>query len=494
MRGLISLINELTSTELLYLKRSLTKEQNHKLNTKTYKLLQLILAHGNNKFNKEFYGIELHNAYNKSLFNRLIKRLLEKCVDALIHAGADSKKDSFRENTRHFILTRKFLLAVNILHKRLGNREVLRYLEIETEKLAKRDDLVVELAEISLRRAKTEGFLSGIREFYRFTNIRQKHLLEIELSDKIQRYYYELILNPKYTNSYNRDATKIFLESVFKEISQYKTVIKNLNPHDEYLLLYLKIEYGIISGNIKLAIQSVGKQLKLYYSIPSMRIPGKLTALYANLGYIYITSSDYDGASKYLNKALKISVSNNNANIINQDIAFLNQFYAGKYEEAEKHLKHCLQAPESHGSFRISKYRYHQACLHFVRKDFKKASLGFSQKMDFASDRMGYGIWTRIMQVLCLIEMKDLLAASSKTKVLERQYERLKHLENFPSRTALIIRILLSLEKTDFRKEKLKPRAKELLRSLREKKKPHSWEHFTPELIKFHDWIAGSSS
>ncbi|MCC7301883.1 MAG: hypothetical protein IT233_04500 [Bacteroidia bacterium] len=310
-----------------------------------------------------------------------------------------------------------------------------------------------------------------------------------ELSDKIEKTYFNLILTPKLQDPLRHLQTRSFLQSRLDEINELRKVCGKLHLLDDFLLQYLIIEMGIVSKKYHISLRAASRQLYLYHTSKVNHHPHKLLNIYSNVSQIHIYAGDTTGAKKYLGKALKLSDPKKDNYLLCHDLAFLNEFYSENLPSAARHLEICLKAPESHGMFRLSKYRYHAACLEFVKKDYKEALKHFSQQFDFQQDKMGYAIWLRIMQILCLVETGEIPAAISKVGVLERQFLRLRKKEPLPERTTLVIKLLINLGKTGFRPSRLRKTTLRSLQLLGEKKQNWSWQPFTPELVKFHEWV-----
>ena len=142
------------------------------------------------------------------------------------------------------------------------------------------------------------------------------------------------------------------------------------------------------------------------------------------------------------------------------------------------------------GEFRKSKFIYYQASILFATKKFKDALLLLNKSLEIEKDKSRWNVYLRILNIQIFIELNKIDEASNSLESLRKYIERTGKNEEMKERDILIVKFLREIEKDGFEYSVSNTSAEKMLKELSQKGKPISWEHYSPELIPFHEWVA----
>ena len=94
--------------------------------------------------------------------------------------------------------------------------------------------------------------------------------------------------------------------------------------------------------------------------------------------------------------------------------------------------------------------------------------------------------------MLC-IELSKIDEASRLLETLRKYVQRHQKNGEIKLRDVLIVKTLRELEKDGFNYNASNKTISKMLKELSQKNKPTSWEHYSPELIPFHEWLGAYS-
>ena len=95
------------------------------------------------------------------------------------------------------------------------------------------------------------------------------------------------------------------------------------------------------------------------------------------------------------------------------------------------------------------------------------------------------------MNIMLCIELDKINVASNLLESLIKYVQRHAKTAEIKQRDILIVKTLRELEKDGFNYSGKNKVVSKMLKELAQKNKPTSWEHYTPELIPFHEWLGG---
>jgi hypothetical protein len=93
------------------------------------------------------------------------------------------------------------------------------------------------------------------------------------------------------------------------------------------------------------------------------------------------------------------------------------------------------------------------------------------------------------MNIMLCIELGKIDEASRLLESLRKYVQRHTKTSEIKLRDILIVKVLREMEKQGFNYDKNNKIISKMLKDLSQKGKPTSWEHYSPELIPFHEWL-----
>jgi tetratricopeptide (TPR) repeat protein len=216
----------------------------------------------------------------------------------------------------------------------------------------------------------------------------------------------------------------------------------------------------------------------------------RIGALFANSSKFKTSLGMYKEALLDAKESLEYYIPESYSSILMKVEEFQVCFYGREYKQANE----CIDAILKHsvsdlGEFRYSTYVYYYCCNLFALKKYKEAIRVLNKPLEIEKNKSSWNIGVRILKIMLFVELNKLDEASSGVESLRKYMERITKSEEIEVRMILIVKLLRELEKNDFEFDPKNTVAAKLLKTLATKNKPTSWEHFTPELIKFHEWV-----
>ena len=176
--------------------------------------------------------------------------------------------------------------------------------------------------------------------------------------------------------------------------------------------------------------------------------------------------------------------------LISKEQEFHANFYNKNYNAAavcaETMLNHSLNDT---GEFRKSKFIYYQASVKFSMGQFKEAHRLLTESLEIEKDKTRWNVSLRILNIMSFIELDKLNEASTSLESLRKHMERTGKSDEVKPRDVLIVKLLREIEKNGFTYDSKNTKMEELMKELSQKDKPVSWEHYSPELTPFHEWL-----
>lgn len=427
---------------------------------------------------------------SKPAFNKIKSRLFEASLNSLLLEDYIAP-----QNYSHFdktiIKLKRQMLQCQILYKsrNTSKSEVLKHQLKQIIKEAKTIEAYPVLIEALTMQ---KYFLSPKTNLSNFTKINQEIKHQQFCFDAVFRAadnYFLFVYYNLHTKSFNQKRFLPEIKIIIKETRQ--DFLASRSQQVNYYLHFFEMWLFEFKKNYKKALDACEKLNSLMLKHKHIRRPDRQGFIFKNLNQYYTHLSNYPQALKIIDKAEPYLIPKSTNEIRLNIERFKVSFYAGKLKLAQKYLDKFLNGQlVDFTAFERSKSKYYEICLRFQQKQFKEAFLLLSKPMEIEKDKERWNIAVRIITIMINIELKDFKTASRNLQALRKFLARNKSNDKISKRDILIIATLRELEKKDFifREENLI--INKMLKQLSAPNTKLSWEHFTPEMVKFHEWLA----
>lgn len=421
----------------------------------------------------------------------LKNNLFEKVLEAITSDKSIRNTELFDENETIFFTLKKRLLACRISIRLKNQKKIRAISELLDEIISKAK--VYEMYEIIQEALSLKKYFTGIRLGQEeFDNIGK----ELEFYDYCQKSlkkahdnYYRLILNAGFIKTLSNKEIKNGLSLSIKEMeSDYK---KTKSEQINYYIHILRFEYYEKEKNYKKAIDECNKLISVLKRSKAIYRKERMGFVHDNLSLYKTHLQNYSGAIKDAKHAQSFYFENSLNYAISKEQEFYAHFFQDDFNKANRCLIELLNHPTvDTGQFRKSKFVYYQACTLFQEKEFHSSVKLLNESLEIEKDKTRWNIALRILQIMIFIETNKIDQASSSLEALRKHVSRTEKTDEINERTSLIVKLLREIEKDGFEYCSSNIAAEKIMKQLHEKEGPTSWEHYSPELIKFHDWLA----
>lgn len=487
---IISFIQSLSVTETKIVDDYLQKSQplisdEAKIVTKEYEFFKFIISNKSISISDE----DIHNAFEIKDLSNLKINLYNKVLEAFTFDKYISNP-LFNDNSKLiFKLKKKILVLRILLHNPNQNRsDAIEDLFNEIINDAKKNELFDVLIEaltakkyfISIRLGLDEFNKIGKEiDFYDSTNKALYHATDC---------YYKLIMNSDFVKSLSKKELEKYLTTSIKQIKSdfNKTESQQIN----YYLHILQFAYFEHLQDFKKAIEVCNKLVGILKNNKIIYREERMGLAYINLSHYKTFLGNYKEAKSSVTAAQEYYPENSFNYLKSIEQEFYINFYCKEYDKAlicvNKLLNHSLADT---GEFRKSKFTYYEACILFATRKYKEALGLLNKSLEIEKDKARWNVALRILNIQIFIDLNKLNEASNSLESLRKYLERTSKSDEVKERDVLIVKLLREIEKEGFTLQKDNASTSKILKELSIKDKPTSWEHFSPELIPFHEWL-----
>ncbi|MCB9233811.1 MAG: hypothetical protein H6581_19295 [Bacteroidia bacterium] len=430
-----------------------------------------------------FFSEKLYNKPPDNTFRVTKSRLKRMLEDVVLN---DKSLNSYSaQYINAFLQAKKRLLQGEILLGR-GIYSGAKNLLLQVVSQAQKFSLHNELFHSELLLLRGESINMKVKEFQK----RSDMLLELNRENYLVNE--AAILHYSVTNLLTNKTlvSKESMEEILVKLDKIREVKEiTKSPVAEYYYLLTNILYAQYESEFNEAKKYCKAYLRLLQTQPSVRSDQRLGSALFQLTEVSLRTNDLEEARKYVKETLSFFSREETNYLIVLGSAFRAAFYSENYGEANK----IIQEAFAHPRFEISKMRtanwhFFKACLQFKTGKVKEAMQELNGATEMLSDKMGWNISFRLLEIMLLYEadLHDLLD----TKILNmRQFVKRTHKNSELYRPMLLIGILMEWHKKDLDFKKAMPGISKKLEQLAEYHKKVPFNPTATELIRLETWI-----
>jgi len=485
LRVIRELISRLTEEEKQTIRIYLTTFYHKGKSVRSVKLFDLLVAEQKSKDGSETKPVELetilYGQQSGANFSRLLYRLREKILEALIIDVNVNREGAYDERAKVNIEVRKNLTQIQILRSR-GLKGIAQTILTKVIEQTKKYELFEELL-MALRlqidvHAEDQGDKHQAKLLAQHE--RYVHAMNAVLRAEMNRGK----LHAELDFRTGQNAKVEWLKGMLDEMNaDYR---KTSSSQVGFYYFYVLTQYYQLLGDYKSARKALQDNLKLLDVSP-----GIYTAI--RVGNVQLNLADNDLYLGEYNRCFKVATQSqryfkptsfNHTQAI--ELMFYAQYYAGDYSLAREVLLQLLpDIDETTGVlYRQGKRLYLLACTCFMLQDYQSAlKLTNNFTNPISEDREGWNLGARILTILSLIEIGELDMAAGKISILKNFADTLDKSLVSPrvQITCLLLRKLSNaafIFKTAYQKDK--DRIEQLQKT--------PWVPKSPEMVIFDQW------
>ena len=430
---------------------------------------------------------------SKSLkVNRMLKsRAFDQITDILVSDYHIHNKGSFGSHDQTILRLKKKMLLARVISKSLNQNKfgpfktILSTIITEAEK----NEVYEVLIEALLLKKYTFALKSGLAEFKSI----EKKIAHYEMCQKKIYYssdcFFSIVINSNFLKFKNDKSFHVYILKTIRLLKQdyqtYKSEQINYYLHIILMFYFERQKKYVLSAKYCKILFSIVKKSPVVYR------EERLGNALINLSQYKTFTENYNEAARYAIEAQRYYLENSNNYLLTKEQEFNIYFYHKKYEKASDCITELLDHKiVDSGHFTRAKYIYFQSSLLFAQKQFKKALGLLNKSLEIEKEKSQWNVSLRILNIMLFIELNKIDEASRLLESLRKYVQRHEKRAEIKPRDIIIVKILREMEKDGFNFNPTNKIIAKMLKDISQKGKPTSWEHYSPELIPFHEWLA----
>lgn len=420
-------------------------------------------------------------------FQRLIARLKDKILDSLLLDFNLHRDGNHSKAAQLLFRVRKQLSQAQILYTRGLVEEAV---DILREGYKESFDALFYAEAVSFLHylfiiETRVGNLKRVKEL-------EREILKVEdirnISERAQLYYTSVAFREHYQG--NPETYVEELQQKIVELEQ-SPVLKAASLAYWYYL-YMRVFYHRATKNY--ALMEFYAHEALHLLMQNRRIQNKPRIIngYLLLADASIYNCQFDSAVDYLDKSIaEVVVGSKNYIDILEHKSWV-YIYASKWDLAKSIIQQIgvQSSKSSQKQTPLSgKLAYFNCVIQFLQRRYADAYKLIRQTGSFSSDKEGWNVALRILQIMIMIENNYLDEADQEIENFRRSLTNIMKAHPVSKRNILIFRMLAWLSKKDFDFARVYKEHNKLWQLLASDDPELRWDFLTPEIIPFHTWM-----
>ncbi|MBK7035140.1 MAG: hypothetical protein IPH42_02055 [Bacteroidetes bacterium] len=439
MKKITQLIQTFSPNEINSLRKyyAINSRQDSILRNKLFE----IVVENNPKSDKE--AAEKLGTKTGAAFSMLKKRFYQDALKILFWGeGSKRFKSKFYESryrVRMMIMEADILLDRQLI---TSAREVL----VKAERIADKYELTEELLLLKDLKQTRRGLSRTLPKYHQLTKDKITHINDIK--DKILAFdYHRQITMP---NIYNANKDLTYIEKS-KEANILLKELVDRNPNANILSSYLKsqIVYYHLTSDYMECLNVALPYAELIRTSPAVHSKDAMGSAGLYLSNINLQIYNFSESIKYANDYMHYFYNGSP----NQEALHENLFvcylmlkdYSNAYKQIEIVSKFKIVKP---GNLIFSRWVFYRANLDFAQKNFNEALELLQKQTMLTKDKSGYWVGYKILEMLCIIELKNYDWLEYRTETFRKLLSKVK--TKNVARPKIILHLLKALIKENY--------------------------------------------
>ncbi|HNI54857.1 MAG TPA: hypothetical protein PK511_10070 [Chitinophagales bacterium] len=477
MEKITKLVHSLSNREvkLFYKYNALSGKKTNNLKIRLFEIA---------KQNPEISDIEAAKILGKKVdaaFSMLKHRLQEDIYRILVFSVDESKFYSKTFKARYEVFK---LLAQSTL---LDSRNLK---QLSTEAIQKADRIAQEYELLSSRVIINEILINshqaaqGFRTYNKFKETVFSDISKQQALATGQDLFKQLIVPNMFAANRKKSQAEIAKNSA-EQLEQLNKIHPSVRLN--FLLLRSQMEYAEITQDFQTYYNTASEFLKLVTNNPPVSTSDNIGGANMLLAESSLRLHNWDNSKIFINESEKYFFKNSNNYITLMSIKYSMLVQTKSYEDAYQLVQEIRQLKSiKRGSFQYSKWIYYEANIKFLQGDFQ-GSMNLLKRHSFLkSDKSGWRIGFKILEMLCIIEIGHYDWLPYRLETFRKLLKDISK-ENV-SRPTLIHKILLKLTRENFDFSTTDRKTFAELNLLRTDKGEYYRDPISYEIIPFDTW------
>lgn len=228
-------------------------------------------------------------------------------------------------------------------------------------------------------------------------------------------------------------------------------------------------------------------QYKLVNNYPSVKTPDNLFGVLINLAENDLYLRQFERSFQKSDEAKELCKKGSTNYEVCVEYMYYAKYFMGEHQIACNLLFQNIPSEENSLTFRAGKRSYFLAATFFMLQDFQSALRHLNLVNPIETDKEGWNLGIKILQIMTAIELNEFDEASRKLEALTKYFQNGNGSSNH--RAKLIFNILQKLDYYSYQFKVVYQEYRPLLEMLDEAGGALEWQIKSYELVIFHQWF-----
>lgn len=482
MKNLLPIVNSLDGKEKRLIRKFLSIQTNG-MEQKKLQLFDIILDKKVGD-DKEACHI-LYNSEPNSAFSHVKRRLKKDLLNFILLQ--DAKRKDSPKRVQAEVDCRRMTLQGQLLLQRGIYDEGEKLLNAALD-LAETYEMFSEVLSIRNYLRTIFGFRKGLEVFEKYSENMDYALEELGKWLKIRKYYNQIAL-PNEFQTNKMMGVKDVGEKILADLEKFEG--KESSERFTFWYYVSKMHYYNINKNFEKAREFSKEPLKLAQKGSIMSSKTNYAGILKDIIFIHINLGDNEQAVEYSREAVKTFRKGTMNELRAMDYLLFAHLRNEDYDAATKVVEDALKHKQINTGNKLIKARwlFFRANLEYLQGDLNAAAKSLSTNDHITSDKSGWNLGYKLLQMMIHIDENDLFLVDYQIKNFNRLLSPKKTETENIGRARVISKVirLFIKHRGDF-KETFEV-AKDEIAVLSEGKDELFWDPMGYEVIRFDEWL-----
>jgi len=355
---------------------------------------------------------------------------------------------------------------------------------VKAERIADKYELTEELLLLKDLKQTRRGLSRSLPQYHQLTKDKITHVNDIK--DKILAFdYHRQITMP---NIYNANKDLSYIEKSREANILLKELVER-NPNANILSSYLKsqIVYFHLTSDYYECLKVAIQYADLIKNTPAVHSKDAMGSAGLYLSNINLQIYNFNESIRYANEYMHFFYSGSpNQEALHENLFvcyLLNKDFSNASKQIETVATFKIIKP---GNLIYSRWIFYRSNLEFAHRNFSEA-LGLLQKQSMLTkDKSGYWVGYKILEMLCIIELKNYDWLEYRTETFRKLLNKVKN-KNV-ARPKIILHLLKALIKENYNFDLVAKKNLQKFSLLQKAENEYRWDPDGYEITRFDTW------
>jgi len=355
---------------------------------------------------------------------------------------------------------------------------------VKAERIANKYELTEELLLLKDLKQTRRGLSRTLPKYLQLSKDKVLHIDDIKDKMLAADYQRQIIM----PNLYNANKDLSYIEKS-QEANKLLKELVDRNPNANILAYYYRsqIIYYHLTSDYNEGLKVALKYADLIKNNPAVHSKDAMGSAGLYLSNISLQLYNFDETIKYANDHMHYFYSGSPNQEGLRENLFVSYFLKNDFENAIKQVETVTTFKiVKPGNIYYSRWIFYKANLEFGKKNYGDALALLQKQTMLTKDKSGYWLGYKMLEMLCIIEMKNYDWLEYRTETFRKLLSKVKT-KNI-ARPKIILQMLKALVKENYNYKAVSIKYNDQFKLLKDAKDDYRWDPDAYEIIRFDTW------